>query len=122
MSARSWRLPAEWEPHAATWIAWPHQRGDWPGKFAPIPWVYTEIVRHLSRSENVNILVNTAPVRRRVSEQIEVGGSVFNLLNAGDYTQYNYSGANEQFNTANYLQLRNQQAARGFQATLVFRF
>ena len=52
-----YRMPAEWEPHEATWIAWPHQRDDWPGKFAPIPWVYVEIVRHLSRVERVNILV-----------------------------------------------------------------
>ena len=51
-------MPAEWEPHAATWIAWPHNRTDWPGKFAPIPWVYAEIVRNLARAERVNILVN----------------------------------------------------------------
>lgn len=54
------RMPAEWEPHRATWLAWPHQRDDWPGKFAPIPWVYGEIVRHLHRSEEVRILVNDA--------------------------------------------------------------
>jgi agmatine deiminase len=52
-----YRMPAEWEPHEATWIAWPHRRDDWPGKFAPIPWVYTEIVRHLHRAERVCILV-----------------------------------------------------------------
>ncbi len=40
-----YRMPAEWEPHEATWIAWPHNRDDWPGKFGPIPWVYVEIVR-----------------------------------------------------------------------------
>jgi agmatine deiminase len=51
-------MPAEWEPHEATWIAWPHQRGDWPGKFAPIPWVYAEIVRQLHASEEVRILIN----------------------------------------------------------------
>ncbi len=51
-------MPAEWEAHAATWIAWPHNRSDWPGKFAPIPWVYAEIVRNLARVERVNILVN----------------------------------------------------------------
>ena len=50
------RWPAEWELHARTWIAWPHQRDDWPGKFGPIPWVYAEIVRHLHRSEEVGIL------------------------------------------------------------------
>src|SRR5437660_6851455 len=53
-----YRMPAEWEPHEATWIAWPHERTDWPGKFAAIPWVYAEIVRHLSDSEPVNILVD----------------------------------------------------------------
>ena len=52
---------------------------------------------------------------------VELGGSIFNLLNAGDYTQYNYNGANERFNP-NYLQMRNQQPARAFQATLVYRF
>ena len=50
-------MPAEWEPHEATWIAWPHNRSDWPGRFAPIPWVYGEIVRRLSRVEKVFILV-----------------------------------------------------------------
>ena len=52
------RMPAEWEPHEATWIAWPHNQDDWPDKFAAIPWVYAEIVRHLHRSEKVHILVN----------------------------------------------------------------
>src|SRR5712692_10159155 len=51
------RMPAEWEPHEATWLAWPHEKSDWPGKFAPIPWLYGEIVRHLARVEKVRILV-----------------------------------------------------------------
>jgi agmatine deiminase len=50
-------MPAEWEPHAATWIAWPHNQSDWPGKFEAIPWVYAEIVRHLVRGEDVNVIV-----------------------------------------------------------------
>jgi agmatine deiminase len=52
-------MPAEWEPHEATWIGWPHNRTDWPGKFAPIPWVYGEIVRKLAAGEVVRILVNS---------------------------------------------------------------
>jgi len=52
-------MPAEWEPHAATWIGWPHNVSDWPGKFPPIPWVYGEIVRGLARGEVVRILVNS---------------------------------------------------------------
>ena len=50
-------MPAEWEPHEATWLAWPHEKSDWPGKFAPIPWLYGEIVRHLACVERVRILV-----------------------------------------------------------------
>ncbi|HDQ39534.1 MAG TPA: agmatine deiminase family protein [Desulfonatronum sp.] len=55
----SLRLPAEWEAHQATWLAWPHNARDWPGKFAPIRWVYAEIVRHLTASELVRILVSS---------------------------------------------------------------
>lgn len=50
-------MPAEFEPHAATWLAWPHRESDWPGKFAVIPWVYAEIVRTLSRHEEVNLVL-----------------------------------------------------------------
>ena len=60
-------------------------------------------------------------VRLPGNVRIELAGNLFNLLNDGNYTQYNYSGANERFNP-NFLQMRNQQAARGFQATLVFKF
>ena len=54
------RMPAEWEPHAATWLAWPHYKLDWPGKFEPIPWVYAEIIRYLSRHERVELIVKDA--------------------------------------------------------------
>jgi agmatine deiminase len=59
------RMPAEWEPHAATWLAWPHHRDDWPGKFEPIPWVYTEIVRNLARHERVELIVNDAAAEKQ---------------------------------------------------------
>jgi agmatine deiminase len=65
-----WRMPAEWEPHEATWIAWPHHAADWPGKFAAIPWVFTEIVRHLHRSERVCILVNDAVSSAKVEGKL----------------------------------------------------
>jgi agmatine deiminase len=58
--ALGFRMPAEWEPHEATWMAWPHNREDWPGRFAPIPWVYGEIVRRLAEVERVRILVKDA--------------------------------------------------------------
>jgi agmatine deiminase len=55
-----YRMPAEWEPQRATWLAWPHNRTDWPGKFEPIPYVYAEIVRHLARAAGVELIVNDA--------------------------------------------------------------
>lgn len=55
-----YRMPAEWEPHAATWLAWPHNRSDWPGKFEAIPWIFADIVRHLARVEDVNLIVASA--------------------------------------------------------------
>jgi agmatine deiminase len=65
------RMPAEWEPHEATWIAWPHNREDWPGKFEPVPWVYTEIVRHLSKVETVSIVVKGDRMERQAKRSLE---------------------------------------------------
>ena len=75
--ALEFRMPAEWEPHEATWIAWPHERNDWPGRFAPIPWVYGEIVRKLSQVERVRILVQSAEVEHAVRRVlIRVGANL----------------------------------------------
>src|SRR5712692_9647296 len=71
----AYRMPAEWEPHAATWIAWPHERSDWPGKFAPIPWVYGEIVRRLSRVERVRILVRDHAEERAARRILQKSGA-----------------------------------------------
>jgi agmatine deiminase len=59
------RMPGEWAEHAGTWIAWPHNASDWPGKFQAIPWVYADIVRHLSGVEDVHILVDDAAAEKR---------------------------------------------------------
>ncbi|MBI3854202.1 MAG: agmatine deiminase family protein [Planctomycetes bacterium] len=66
MTLRGFSMPAEWAPHRATWIAWPHHKEDWPGRFEPIPWVYAEIVRVLSRNERVRILAGDAAQARGV--------------------------------------------------------
>ena len=68
-------MPAEWEPHAATWLAWPHEKTDWPGKFAPIPWVYADIVRHLSQVERVRILVENQPMERAARRMLKCAGA-----------------------------------------------
>jgi agmatine deiminase len=55
-------MPAEWEPHRATWISWPHHEPDWPSKFAPVPWVYAEIARVLAEHEAVEVLCHSPEV------------------------------------------------------------
>ena len=63
-----YRMPAEWEPHQSTWLAWPHHRTDWPGKFDSIPWVFADIIRHLGRVEDVNLIVASAREKQRARE------------------------------------------------------
>src|SRR5205809_4879215 len=70
-AALGFRMPAEWEPHAATWLAWPHYHGDWPGKFEPISWVYAEIIRNLARHERVEVIVNNASAARQARRVLE---------------------------------------------------
>jgi agmatine deiminase len=72
---QKFRMPAEWEPHEATWLAWPHEKTDWPGKFAPIPWLYGEIVRHLARVERVRILVEDDRAERGVRKILNACGA-----------------------------------------------
>jgi len=62
-------MPAEWRPHDATWLAWPHNHDDWPGKCEPIPWLYGDIIRLLAQGERVHLLVQPGKDNaRRVRE------------------------------------------------------
>jgi agmatine deiminase len=72
--AQAFRMPAEWERHEATWIAWPHNQEDWPGRFEPIPWVYGEIVRKLSQVERVRILMQSDEVEYNARNVLEKCG------------------------------------------------
>jgi agmatine deiminase len=67
--ASSLRMPAEWAPHAATWIAWPHKESDWPGKLSSIPWIYAEIVRWIAKGERCEILVRD-PKQQRTARDV----------------------------------------------------
>lgn len=73
-------MPAEWEPHEATWIAWPHERTDWPGKFSPIQWIYGEIVRYLSQVERVYILVANAEAEQKAWRILKKCGVCLNAI------------------------------------------
>jgi agmatine deiminase len=79
-AAQGYRMPAEWEPHESTWLAWPHFRGDWPGKFDPIPWVYAEIVRNLARHERVDLIVNDASSEKRARAVLEKADALSDTL------------------------------------------
>lgn len=68
------RLPAEWERHEATWIGWPHNLTDWPGKFGPIPWVYAEIARKITAGEILRVLVNSRRHEARARRVLERAG------------------------------------------------
>jgi agmatine deiminase len=69
--AHGYRMPAEWEPHAATWLAWPHHEEDWPGKFEPIPWVYADIIRNLAKHERVDLIVKHPAAARQAGKILE---------------------------------------------------
>jgi len=69
------RMPAEWEPHEATWLGWPHEVTDWPGKFAAIPWAFAEIVRNLSQVERVYLLVEDRAAEARARSMLKKSGA-----------------------------------------------
>jgi agmatine deiminase len=58
-AALGFSMPAEWEPHEATWLGWPHNPTDWPDKLDTIRWVYCEIVRNIATGETIRMLVNS---------------------------------------------------------------
>jgi agmatine deiminase len=68
-------MPAEWELHAATWLAWPHHTPDWPGKFGAIPWVFAEIVRAIARSERVRLIARDAGHEARARRALTQAGA-----------------------------------------------
>lgn len=74
-------FPAEWSPHAATWLAWPHNRASWPGKFEPVPGVFAGMIKSIARFEPVNVLCGgeNADGRRRVDEARELLGDTPNV-------------------------------------------
>ncbi len=75
-AAAGFRMPAEWERHAATWLAWPHERTDWPapGKLEAVRWVYVEIIRYLVRGERVRLLVNDGSAERQARRMLDRSG------------------------------------------------
>ena len=67
MGSNSFRLPAEWEKHKSTIICWPHQKDDWPGKFTPIHWVYTEIVKNILPKKLLGLSFNLKFIKKKLN-------------------------------------------------------
>src|SRR2546423_12028934 len=62
-------MPAEWERHEATWLGWPHNPTDWPGKLKTIEWVYGEMVRKIAPGERVRLLVDS-PAQEKLARRV----------------------------------------------------
>ncbi len=73
-------MPAEWEPHEATWLGWPHNTSDWPGKLAAVRWVYGEMVRKLAEGERVRILVNSQSHEDRARSLLSRAGANLSMV------------------------------------------
>ena len=73
-AALGYSMPAEWEPHEATWLGWPHNPTDWPDKLDTIRWVYGEIVRKISAGELVRILVESRAEEKLARRYLERAG------------------------------------------------
>jgi agmatine deiminase len=72
--SQGFRMPAEWEPHAATWLAWPHEPSDWPGKFEAVPWVMAEVARHLEGGERIRLIVRNRAEQARAAHALSSSG------------------------------------------------
>ena len=79
-AALGYTMPAEWEPHEATWLGWPHNPTDWPDKLDTIRWVYGEMVRKIAQSEQVRILVENRTEERLARRYLERSGSDLNRV------------------------------------------
>ena len=73
-ATQGYRMPAEWEPHEATWLGWPHESSDWPGKMPAIRWVYGEMIRKLGAGERVRLCVNSRSDEKAARYVIEAAG------------------------------------------------
>jgi agmatine deiminase len=75
-AALGYHMPAEWEPHASTWLSWPHNKEDWPGKFEPLRWVYAEMIRNLARHERVDLIVNDEAWEKKARATLELANAL----------------------------------------------
>ncbi len=79
--ALGYHMPAEWEPHAATWLAWPHNTETWPDQLPQVQDIYIQLIEALQTSETVHLLVNdTATATHVVSTLAQRGSAAPNVV------------------------------------------
>ena len=61
-----YRMPAEWEKQKSTWVAWPHNKKDWPNKFKLIPDIFAQIIAKISKFQKVNILIENKNLKKKI--------------------------------------------------------
>ena len=73
-SSAGYRMPAEWAPHASTWLAWPHNADTWPDDLGRVRRAWVEMIRALTRGERVDLLVNDAGAEAEAVADLRRGG------------------------------------------------
>ncbi|MGH7829228.1 MAG: agmatine deiminase family protein, partial [Candidatus Binatia bacterium] len=75
-----YEMPAEWEPHDSTWLAWPRNRETWPEQLDSVKEIWTEMVRLLSWTEKVRLLVNDAEDQAEAMKRLEAAGAAMDRV------------------------------------------
>ncbi len=78
-------MPAEWGPHRATWVAWPHERSDWPGKLETVHWCYVDIIRQLASVEPVEVIFESGVSQQRAWGRLEKTGVNLDRVSAHQF-------------------------------------
>jgi len=63
LASLGYRMPAEWEKQSSTWVAWPHNKYDWPNKFKNIPKTFAKIISEISKVQRVDVLIQPSATR-----------------------------------------------------------
>lgn len=75
-----YRMPAEWETHEATWLAWPQNKETWPGKVPAVEEIYLQMITALAPHEKVHLLVHDEFARDAVEKRLKARGVTKNVI------------------------------------------
>jgi agmatine deiminase len=84
-SLSGFHFPAEWAPHTATWLSWPHKEESWPGKIMSIYRPYCEFIKAVSEGELVRINVANEQMAAFAKEQLMALGADLKRIEFFDF-------------------------------------